>query len=115
MNKSIVCVKFKDIENAYVVISCYKPDETINCVATNMSFFYDGGEIGAEWEPDHGPINKIVKRKKEDEDARPHWFYEYYAGPGYWSQNAVYTERLPQACLKGNYDYIFNVLRKWAN
>ena len=114
MNKNIRCIPFPGIENAYVVISGHKAD-TGNGVKKCMFFFYDNGNIGAEWEPDNGPITVIFKCSKDDENAQPHWFYDYYSGNGNWSQLAVNEEGLPDVFLIGDYEYLFAVLKKWAD
>lgn len=113
MNKNIKCIPFPEIENAYVVISGHKAN-TGNGVKKCMSFFYDNGERGTEWEPENGPITKIYNCSKDHKKAQKHWFYEYCTGYGYWSQLAVNREQLPQAFLDGDYEYIFNVLKEWA-
>jgi len=114
MNNNIKCVPFDGIENAYVVISGYKA-ATGNGVKKCMSFFYDNGEVGAEWEPDNGPITVIYKCDKDHNEAEKHWFYDYYTGRGHWSQLAVNEEELPEAFLMGDYNYLFAVLKKWAD
>jgi len=117
MNKfpNVCCVPFKDIKNAYVIISACKSDRNGNGIEKRMSFFFDNGEVGAEWEPDHGPITVLYKCDKDHEAATPHWFYEFTTGQGHWSQLAVDEESLSQHFLEGNYDRIFQVLNDWAN
>lgn len=114
MNKNVYCIPFDGIENAYVVISGHKA-KTGNGIKKCMSFFYDNGLVGAEWEPDNGPITVIYKCRAEDEGSIPHWFYGFYTGQGNWSQLAVEEEGLPSAFLDGDYKYIFAVLRCWSN
>lgn len=118
MNKSIAVIPFKDIENAYVVISCFFSENHGNNIKKNMSFFYDNGEVGAEWEPENGPITKIFKCDKdyeaEHENAQKHYFYDYCTGYGHWSQLAVDKNRLPEYFLDGNYEMIFSILKSWA-
>ena len=114
-NKNIVCIPFPDIPNAYVVISGHEDKEKgANGCKKCMSFFYDGGEIGAEWEPDYGPITKIIKLKEGDEGAIPHWFYDYYAGQGHWSQLAVEETGIASYFIRGYYQDVFRVLKEWA-
>ena len=113
INNNIKCVPFPGIENAYVVISGYKSDAG-NGVKKCMSFFYNNGNVGAEWEPDYGPITIIYKCEKDNGDAQKHWFYDYYTGNGNWSQLAVEGEGLPSAFLDGDYKYIFEVLKEWG-
>ena len=122
INKNVRCIPFDGIKNAYIVISGRKA-ETGNGVQKCMSFFYDNGNIGAEWEPDNGPITVIYSCKSEDGVCRPfnkltflsHWFYDFYTGQGSWSKSAVKEEGLPSAFLEGNYEYIFSVLKKWSD
>lgn len=122
MNRSIKVIPFPNIDGAYIVISAHKEiRETYEKTKSEMSFFFDGGcGIGCEWEPDYGPITKIIScdkdfKETEFEKAYPHWFYPYYKGPGYWSQLAVEEEHLPEAFLAGNYEWIFEVLKRWSN
>jgi len=115
MNKNVKCIPFPNIENAYIVISGHKNKNTGNGVRKCMSFFYDSGMVGAEWEPENGPITVIYSCCKEHEESQPHWFYDYCTGYGNWSQLAVNNEMLPDAFLDGNYSFIFSVLAKWAN
>ena len=119
MNQSIKVIPFPDIENAYVVISaCYYQDR--DRVEKNMSFFYGGEKVGAEWEPNYGPITVIYSCDKDYvpessfDKVQEHWFYDYCTGYGYWSQLAVEDEGLKQMFLRGNYDGIFAVLKRWA-
>ncbi len=115
MNKSIECIPFPEIENAYVVISARKTTKTPLEVGSNMSFFFNNGDIGAEWEPNYGPITVIYKCDSSHEDAQEHWFYAYCTGYGNWSQVAVEEEDLHRAFLRGDYEYIFLVLKQWSN
>jgi len=115
MNPSVKCIPFPDIDNAYVVISGHKSEHTGNGVQKCMTFFYGGDKIGAEWEPDNGPITVIYSCDKDTDGAQPHWFYDYCTGYGNWSQLAVDREHLPDAFLAGSYDYIFGVLKAWAD
>jgi len=114
MNKGIKCIPFPDIENAYVIISAYKTDGG-NGVKKCMTFFYDSGRVGVEWEPDHGPITTIYKCTKEHKDARPHYFYDFCTGNGNWSQLGVEEGGLPEAFLNGDYVKIFAVLKRWTD
>ena len=113
MNKNVKCLPFPGIENAYVVISGYKAN-TGNGVKKCMSFFFDNGVVGAEWEPDNGPITIIYKCPEENENAQKHWFYDYCTGYGHWSQCAVDEEGLPEAFLSGDYKHLFAVLEEWS-
>ena len=115
MNKNVKCIPFPGIENAYVVISGHKSEKSGNGVSGCMSFFYDNGKIGAEWEPDNGPIRVLYSCDKDHEEAMEHWFYDYCTGYGNWSQLAVEEEGLPKAFLSGDYEHIFNVLRSWSD
>ena len=112
-NKNIKCIPFPGIENAYVVISGHKSNSG-NGVTKCISFFFDNGDIGAEWEPDNGPITRIIKVNQDAPEAQPHWFYDWHAGQGHWSQLAVEKEGLPRAFLRGDYDLIFSILKDWS-
>lgn len=111
--KRIKVIPFPEIENAYIVISGHKKD-TQNEVSSIMSFLYAEDNIGAEWEPNYGPITIIYPCEKDHPEAQPHWYFDYYKGPGYWSQLAVNEEKLGPAFYTGDYDYIFAVLKRWA-
>ena len=114
MNTNIICIPFPGIDNAYVVISGRKADNS-NGVEKCMSFFYDHGNVGAEWEPNYGPITIIYKCGKDDKESQEHWFYDYCTGYGNWSQLAVEDEGLPEAFLNGDYGHLFAVLRFWSD
>ena len=113
MNKGIKCIPFPDIENAYIIISARESDKG-NKVRKCMTFFYDSGSVGAEWEPNFGPITTLYKCPKEHKDARPHYFYDFCTGYGNRSQLAVEMEGLPEAFLNGDYVKIFAVLKRWT-
>lgn len=116
-NPNLIKLPFPGIEGAYVIISGRRTrdPETGNGVAKCMSFFFDGGDgVGVEWEPDYGPITKIISCDKDDSEAQEHWFYPYYKGQGYWSQLAVKEEGLPEAFLSGDYERMFSILKDWC-
>ena len=118
--KRVAKLPFPEVENAYVLISGQeKPVEESYLnelwVKPIMSFIYDAGNVAAEWEPEYGPIQLWTKCEEGDEGATEHYFYDYHNSPlGSWSQLAVEREQLPHAFIRGNYKYIFNVLRDWA-
>ena len=68
--------------NCYLLASFHKRDlkETFGDfrVRTTVTFFYDAGNIGAEWEPEYGPIQIWHRCEKDDEDAREHYFYDFH-------------------------------------
>ena len=105
--------------NCYVLVSATRKDkkETLGeyLVKANVSFFYDAGDVGAEWEPEFGPIQIWRRCEKDDDNAKEHYFYDYHnSESGNWSQMAVLTHELPQAFDRGDYNYIFSVLEDWA-
>ncbi len=113
MNKKIKCIPIPNIKNAYIVISAHKTN-SCNGVKKCMSFFYGGKDIGAEWEPDYGPITVIYNCSKDNKQAQEHFFYDYCDGYGAWSQCAVRDEHLDRMFIEGDYDGIFRVLKQWA-
>jgi hypothetical protein len=122
MNK-VIKFKHPTIENAYLFVSGRKNEDISNGVTPNITFFYADGDIGAEWEPQYGPITIITKCEKdhfkdEPEDSyqevKEHWYYEYCTGFGNWSQLAVQEEGLHTALIAGNDEMIFSILKKWA-
>lgn len=117
-NKSIKVIPFPEIENAYIVISCFPDKDHGNGIKSNMSFFYGTEKSGAEWEPNHGPITKITPYYKDYAggygSAIEHWFYDYCTGYGDWSQLAVDQEGLSDYFREGNYPAIFRILERWS-
>lgn len=112
--ESFKAIPFPEIENAYVLFSAKQhPSEPGWCVST-LSFLYDAGEVAAEWQPDHGPIQVWYKGTGEETDEK-HYFYDTVDwNQGTWSQMAVYENNLPAAFIRGDYKYIFAVLSRWA-
>lgn len=113
MNKNIKVIPFPDIPDAYIVISAYKVDSG-NGLKKCMSFMYANAEIGAEWEPEYGPITIIYPCSKEHPDAQEHFFYPYITGYGNWSQLAVKENNLDRYFINGDYHKIFAVLKAFA-
>ena len=104
--------------NCYILISAtQKKEDNISWyrVEPFMTFFYDAGDVAAEWEPEFGPIQVWEKCDKDHESAKEHYFYDYIVDiPCNFSQLAVEENELPQAFVRGDYDYIFGVLKRWA-
>lgn len=113
-----ICVaRYKD--NCFILVSATKrnEDETYGeyRVKANISFLYDSGNVAVEWEPEHGPIQVWNKCSEGDEKAREHYYYDFVEDrPFNWTQLSVDANGLPQAFDNGDYDYIFNVLKRWA-
>ena len=120
-------IKFKHptIENAYLFISGRATTDPMhgNGVTSTISFFYANGDVGAEWEPEYGPITVIHKCEKdhfkdESEDSyqevKEHWYYEYCTGFGDWSQLAVREQGLHTALISGDDKAIFAILKRYA-
>jgi hypothetical protein len=111
MNKKrIAILPFPNIQNAYIIISAKQegePDKIKVCT----TFFFDSGKgIGAEWEPEYGPITTLYSVPADDPEAQEHWFYPFIDGYGHWSQLAVNKYNLKEAFANGDYKYIFNIL-----
>jgi hypothetical protein len=107
-------------EGARVIYSAAKkdPKETFGevRVKNNFSFCFINGEYAAEWEPEYGPIQVWHKCTESDENAKPHYIFDFSDSPGLnWSQLAVDENELPQAANSGSWQYIFNVLKDWAD
>ena len=80
-----------------------------------VSFLFDAGEYAAEWEPESGPIQVWHKCDAGAPNAREHYYFCFTdSEPGNWSQLAVDRNELPQAAQRGDFDYIFGVLKTWA-
>ena len=113
MKNNIKVIPFPDIDNAYIVISGCKSENGNGC-KKRMSFFYGTKESGCEWEPEYGPITRIIPCEKDHEKAQKHWFYDYCSGYGNWSQLAVEREMLVEHFLNGDYKMIFSILKEWS-
>jgi len=106
--------------NCYLLFSAtQKPmKETLGDfrVKPHISFLYDGGKFAAEWEPEHGPIKVWSKSEKGNEDVKEHYYYDFvFDMPADYSQLAVDNLQLPHAAESGDYNYIFEVLKEWAD
>ena len=106
-------------EGANVIYSAARrnPEETHGDfrIKNNFSFCFINGDYAAEWEPEYGPIQVWHKCGKDAENAHEHYVFEYTdSGGANWSQLAVDREELPQSANAGNWQYIFNVLKDWA-
>ena len=113
MNPSIKIIPFPEVENAYIVISA-RIEKSGNNIRHAMTFLYDGCNGQAiEWEPDYGPITKLVKCEETHEEAVPHWFYPFYTGQGNWTQLGVIDSGLPEYFLCGDYKGLFNAMKEW--
>lgn len=113
MKQSIKIIPFPEIENSFIVISA-NPSDTANNVKLCFTFLYATEKGGAEWEPEYGPITRLIPCKKNDPEAKKHWFYPYYKGQGHWSQLAVKDENLAENFINGNYAEIFETLKEWS-
>ena len=108
-----------DLPGAYVLLSGRRKDtDGIPGDWTAepfVTFFYDAGTVGAEWEPKHGPIQIFTKADCISEGTKEHYFYPFVRDePMAWSQIAVEREGLKEALAAGSFEYIFLVLKKWA-
>jgi hypothetical protein len=83
-----------------------------------ITFTYSNDKVAVEWDGAHGPIQCWYKCEKdyksEYDHARPHWIFDYAYGSGMWSQMAVDNNHLVQSFNEGDYDHIFNVLKRFA-
>ena len=102
--------------NCYILISGSRVvDEYPIRVKNHVSLLYDAGEIATEWGVEHGPIQRLEKCDATHPKAREHYFYGYVIDEfGNWSHSAVDDNGLPAAFLRGDLDYIFEVLKRWA-
>lgn len=116
--KNILRAMYKD--NCYIFVSCnWKSDkerfDEYN-LSTVTSFVYDNGDKAAEWCPTHyGPISIYTRAQGKAENTKEHYIYDYILNEwGNWSQTAVSENNLAEAFVRGDYDYIFQVLKEWA-
>lgn len=105
-------------ENCFILTSFHtkKYEGTdMKSVYPTVSFLYRGETKAAEWEVQYGPIQLWEKADENIEDAKEHYVYPLIHDiPANWSQLAVEDNDLQGALLRGNYDYIFDVLERWA-
>ena len=102
----------------WILVSGWKAEHQY-CSTPNVdytfTFLYDSGNVAAEWEPKHGPIQIWHKCEEDSEGAKEHYFYDWHnSDPLSWSQLAVEREQLPQMFLAGSWDTIFDVLKSWT-
>jgi len=105
--------------NCYVLVSGSRLDPKNKFdefdVVAHVTFLYDAGNIAAEWEPEHGPVQLWDKCEEGDEGASEHYYFDYTNSPSLNCSYAVVEDyRLPQAFYRGDYDYIFKVLEDRA-
>ncbi|MCP4142870.1 MAG: hypothetical protein GY755_21720 [Chloroflexi bacterium] len=113
LKKRILKTQYK--KNCFILCSFAKKDMSKTFgdfrVKPNISFLYDSGNIAAEWEPEHGPIQ--IWRKAES--GKEHYYYDFVEDISLnWSQTAVDDYSLPEYVHSGDFDYIFRVLKDWA-
>jgi hypothetical protein len=135
--KPVLRLPFHEIPGAYIIVSFqygtiskahtythtrygedYVPDSPL------LTFFYGGDEVGAEWEPQYGPIMTYRKCKPDwlgetqrgsELKAKEHWFYDYVEDNALaWSQLAVDRTGLKQMLKDGDFVSIFGVLKSWT-
>ena len=117
-NKRVMVTPYK--EKCFVIVSAPKRDlsETYGEIRVKsiVSLLYDAGDVAAEWELEHGPIQIWEKATELNDDTKDHYYYDFVVNtPMNWSQLAVDTNGLPQAAACGDWDYIFAVLEDWAS
>ena len=115
LQRKVGKTQFDGIPGAYILVSAskrYAEDDA--SLKANVSFLYDHGDVCVEWEPEFGPLQIWRKCDETDESAQEHYYYDFVLNrPGDWSQTAVNNYDLPGAFLRGNYHYIFVVLKDW--
>lgn len=113
-------VPWPNIPNAYVLISVGEKEigETGHMIAEPLiTYFYDGGKIGAEWEPKYGPI-QVWETPTEDYEGevKDHYFYpKVQHKPLNWSQMAVNDSGIKDSLLHGFMEHVFSVLKEWTD
>lgn len=102
-------------DGARIIYSASKKDGPEFNVKNNFSFAWVAGNYAAEWEPEYGPIQVWHKCEKDAKGAREHYIFPYTDSDNLnWSQLAVSENELPQLANRGDWEYIFSVLAKWA-
>lgn len=94
-----------------------KYNESGSCRA-RITFAYKSKSVAAEWDGEYGAIQiwfKCEENYKDGHDeARPHWLFDYAYGSGHWSQMAVNENHLVESFNNGDYDHIFEVLKRFV-
>lgn len=110
--RRVAVLPFPGIEGAFVCLSGRKKEAG---ASPSVSFVYVNDNVLTEWEPEHGPLQITYKREGGEPDAMAHWIWPFASKPGLnWSHLAVDNNELPSAFAKGDYAYIFFVLKDWA-
>ena len=85
---------------------------------SHITFTYVQDGVAAEWDGEYGPIQLWFKStegyKEGYDESRPHWLWPFAFGSGHWSQMTVDEAGLGRAFNKGEYQYIFSVLKSWV-
>jgi hypothetical protein len=120
MNRVLVVPVPQYGEGANVIYSAARrrPEDNFGefRVKNNFSFCFINGNYAAEWEPEYGPIQVWHKCKETDENAREHYIFDFTdSGNLNFSQLAVDENDLPRSANVGDWQYIFNVLKDWAD
>ena len=116
--KRVGKARFEGIKDAWILVSGgFRTDRGHRETVAHFSFLYDNGQgVAVEWEPRHGPIHRWHRRSEGDPDAMEHYYFDYISNDDAltWTQLAVDEEELPEALVRGDYEYIYQVLRKWV-
>ncbi len=108
---------YPEIENCWLILSFSVGESKYHDLRTDpfITFFYDAGRRGAEWEPKYGPIQVWSKADGPGENVRTHYFYEFVVNESFnWSQMAVEREGLKEALARCDIGHVFRVLKRWA-
>jgi hypothetical protein len=113
--RSVKIIPFAGIENAFIILSSFST-KIGNGVRPTIRFYYGTPELGAEWEPECGPIEQCRKLDETDPEpnAKEHPICGFIDGFFNCSQLAVEREGLPEALLRGDYAHIYDVLKQWS-
>ena len=116
-NRRVAVMKFEGLDNCYILTSACWKDSTKDFCTPVVSFFYDGGNIGAEWGAPYNPIQVWNKAEELNENTQENYFYDYVTKDsfGQWSQLAVNDNHLSESYVEGDYEHIFLVLKRWAD
>lgn len=109
--------KYPEMENCWLILSFSVMESKYHDLEVKpfVSFFYDAGRVGAEWEPRYGPIQIWRKADSLTDETRTHYFYEFvHRDPLNWSQLAVDREGLKDSIVTSDLRQVFCVLKQWA-
>ena len=139
--KRVAILPWPGIEGAYLCLSGrhtapYAPygpgwsnheskDPAADCMASRFpgsepcvtfTWIDDVNGVAVEWDGHYGPIQRWQRDDKthDYDQPRSHWIWKTAYGVGAWSQTAVEKEGLDKLFIEGEYEQMFDVLKRWG-